>query len=491
MMVSFEQRVSNARGALLRRWLLCPALSAALLAPLASSSGCSNAATGHGTGGGAAFETISAKGGASPGAGGALAAGGLGASGLGATGSGASGLGASGGGPATASGGGLNGAAGRPSTTSGGTSGAGAPGSAGSSSAGSASTGTAAAIAKRLGRQPNFLIGMGNDLADNHDKDGAYTLGVTLDLHYAYLVGLLGNGGWPDWNEGGTFVNVLTDTAKSHGVTPMFSLYAMAANGENNMSALVDDAYMKPYWDGLTLLYKRIAAFGGPALVQFEPDFWGYAQQASNSKPATLKVHVASLAPDCAALGDNLVGLGKCMVLLGHKYAPKAVLAFHVSHWADSDPVKIAKFIVDVGGGDADLVTTDTLDRDAGCFEAHTDPGCQRDDGPWYWDETNTKSPNFHEHLAWVKAITLGTGKPMLWWQTPLGTASTTSGGSAGHYRDNRVKYLFSHVGEFVAAGGIGAVFGVGADNQTYISTDGGQFKDAAAKYLAAPVPLP
>ena len=54
MMVSFEQRVSNARGALLRRWLLCPALSAALLAPLASSSGCSNAATGHGTGGGAA-----------------------------------------------------------------------------------------------------------------------------------------------------------------------------------------------------------------------------------------------------------------------------------------------------------------------------------------------------------------------------------------------------------------------------------------------------
>ncbi|MBN1653817.1 MAG: hypothetical protein JXA30_08580 [Deltaproteobacteria bacterium] len=52
----------------------------------------------------------------------------------------------------------------------------------------------ARAFAARLGRS-HFMIGMGNDLANDHNQDGAYTLGVTLDLHYAYLVGLPGQGG--------------------------------------------------------------------------------------------------------------------------------------------------------------------------------------------------------------------------------------------------------------------------------------------------------
>ena len=66
---------------------------------------------------------------------------------------------------------------------------------------------------------------MGNDLANDHAMDGAYTLGVTLDLHYAYMVGLPGQGGWPDWNAGGTFVNILADAADAKSVTPMSTLY--------------------------------------------------------------------------------------------------------------------------------------------------------------------------------------------------------------------------------------------------------------------------
>ena len=41
------------------------------------------------------------------------------------------------------------------------------------------------------------------------------------------------------------------------------------------------------------------------------------------------------------------------------------------------------------------------------------------------------------------------------------------------------------------AAGGLGAVFGTGAGNQTYIDTDGDQFKKAVTSYFAAPVKLP
>ena len=146
----------------------------------------------------------------------------------------------------------------------------------------------------------------------------------------------------------------------------------------------------------------------------------------------------------------------------------------------------IVQYLRGLGADSADLVFTDMLDRDAGCFEAAVDPNCQRG-GAFYWDANNQTSPNFHEHLVWAKAITDGIGKPMMWWQVPFGVPSDAPGGTPGHYRDNRVKYIFEHMDEFVAAGGVGAAFGVGAGNQTYIDTDGGQFRNAITNYFAAP----
>jgi len=353
-------------------------------------------------------------------------------------------------------------------------------------------SGLAAKVASKLGRPPNFLIGMGNDLSSdyNHDNDGAYTLGVTLDLHYAYLVGLKGQGGWPDWNANGSFVNILTDSADKHGVVPMFTLYSMAAWGEANVSVLTNDSYMQAYWDGAKLLFERLAIFNKPAVVHFEPDFWAFAQQQSGGDPTKLAVKVKSLAPDCAGQPDTMVGMGNCLVALARKYAPKVVIGFHASRWAGS-AAATAQYLNAIGSDQADLVVIETLDRDAGCFEAHVDPNCQRNDGPWYWDETNQSSPSFKEHLAWAQQIHQGCQKPLLWWQMPFGVPSSTPGGSPGKYRDNRVKYLFAHPDEFVAAGGLGAVFGTGAGNQTYITSDGGQFKSAVTTYLSKPSPLP
>ena len=73
----------------------------------------------------------------------------------------------------------------------------------------------------------------------------------------------------------------------------------------------------------------------------------------------------------------------------------------------------------------------------------------------------------------------------------PLGVPSAKPGGTPGHYRDNRVRYIFDHIGELVDAGGVGAVFGTGAERQTSIETDGGQFKAAVTKYFAQPTALP
>src|SRR6478609_6704459 len=92
-------------------------------------------------------------------------------------------------------------------------------------------TSTAAELAVQIGRKSNFLIGMGNDLANDHNQDGAFRLGPTLDLHYAYLSAYLNKdgswGSWKDWNAEGSFINIITDYADAHGVVPMISLYSM------------------------------------------------------------------------------------------------------------------------------------------------------------------------------------------------------------------------------------------------------------------------
>jgi hypothetical protein len=376
---------------------------------------------------------------------------------------------------------------GGPGTGAGGQGAGGATGAGGGAGATGASS--ARALAAMLGRPGNFLVGMGNDLANNHDQDGAYTLGVTLDLHDAYLVGLMGQGGWPDWNAGGTFVDILADTAAKHGVVPMFTLYSFAAQGEARTDILEDADFMMRWWAGARLLFDRLAVFGQPAVVHIEPDYWGFTQQASNGDPTKLPALV-TMVPDCADLPNDIGGVGACVIRLGRKYAPKAALGLHASAWGGA-PADVAAWMNAVGAQASDFVGVDPLDRDAGCFEAHVDPNCQRNDGPWYWDESNATHPNFADHLAFTKTVSTGTGKPILWWQVPFGVPSATAGGTAGHYRDNRVHYLFSHVGDFIAAGFAGASFGVGAGNQTYITTDGGQFKSAVTAYLANPTSLP
>jgi hypothetical protein len=357
----------------------------------------------------------------------------------------------------------------------------------------SASSSAACVLSQRLRRAAgtggcHFLVGMGNDLANDHNMDGAYTLGTTLDLHYAYLTGLPTQGGWPDWNANGSFVNILADSADAHGVTPMFTLYGMAAKGDGNFAMTTDDTAMNLYWQGAKLVFQRLAVFGKPAVVHLEPDFWGYAMQ--HSMDGTAQVIVTAHAPDCAGMQDNLIGMAGCLVKLARTYAPQAAIGFHASVWGGTQQ-QIVQFFKAIHADAADFIAIDMLDRDAGCFEAHTDPNCMRSGSGWYWDESNQTSPNFHDNLTWAKAIHDGLNLPVVWWQIPFGVPSTTPGGTSGHYRDNRVHYMFNHISEYIAAGGVGAAFGTGAGNQTYITTDGNQFRNAVTQYFAAPAPLP
>jgi hypothetical protein len=352
---------------------------------------------------------------------------------------------------------------------------------------------TACSLAKALrGGSCHFLVGMGSDLnpSGNHSMDGAYTLGTTLDLHYVYLVDLPTMGGWPDWNSpSGDFVNIMTDAADAAGVTPMFTLYAMASEGDGNLGMLTDTSAMNLYWQGAKLLFQRLALYGKPAVVHLEPDFWGYAMQ--KTLDGTADVLVTEYATDCAGLPDNLIGMAGCLVRLARMYAPNALIGFHASAWGGTQ-AQVIQFFQTIHADATDFIVTDVLDRDAGCYEAATDPVCMgKQSEALYWDETNQTSPNFAEHLAWVTAVHQGLGNlPVVWWQLPFGVPSTTPGGTTGHYRDDRVHYFFSHVDEFVAAGGLGAVFGTGASDQTDWTTDGDEFKNDVAAYFASPTPL-
>jgi hypothetical protein len=248
---------------------------------------------------------------------------------------------------------------------------------------------------------------------------------------------------------------------------------------------------MQDYWDDAKLMFQRLAIYDGPALVQLEPDFWGYTDNESSGDASAITVRVTQHASDCSDLNNDLGGMGRCLVRLARMYAPKARVGFHLSRWGNfDDPSAHGDFLVQVGASEADFVTVEMLDRDAGCFEVQAS-GCQRNDGPWYWDVTNNTSPNFDDHIALVSDWQQTVGTPVMWWQVPMGVPSDTMGGTDGHYRDNRVKYMFDNPAEFAAIGGFAMVFGEGATGQTTPATDNGQFNTRATEYLGSPVSLP
>jgi hypothetical protein len=312
------------------------------------------------------------------------------------------------------------------------------------------------------------------------------------DIYDQYLVSA-GSGDWTTWNSpAGAYVGVVASEADQLGAVPMFTLYQMATNGDGNLADLNDNAFMTRYWSNVRLLYQQIAAYGKPALVNLEPDFWGYAELQSNQDPTKLTALV-TINTDCGSLSNDIVGIAGCMVKMARQYAPKAYVGFPPSDWGGGSTAQVVTFMQAIGAQSADFIVMETLDRDAGCFEVNPQPSdCVRGGGPWYWDESNQTTPNFSQHLASVQQFHDGLGElPVIWWQTPMGVPSSTPGGTPGHYRDDREHYFLTHPSQLTAVGGLGVVFSAGDSYQTTLSTDGGQFQTLSGAYLNAPTPLP
>jgi hypothetical protein len=351
-----------------------------------------------------------------------------------------------------------------------------------------ASPPSAASINAALGKPDRLLggLGAGNPIADMTSQQ------IQPDIIDTYLVGV-GGGSWPTWNDPeGAYVTYVSANVNAVGAVPMFTLYQMASRGEGNLSAVNDATFMTSYWAQVKLMYQKIGATDLPTLVNLEPDFWGFVLTgAPGGDPTKVPARVSTLT-ECATLPDNVAGLAGCLVKLGRTYAPKAKLGFPPSFWG-RDAATVGNFMLQVGADKADFMVAQTSDRDAGCFEASPPPAecAGRGNGPFYWDESNVATPNFHQDLDAWNAVRSQLGNlPILYWQTPMGVPSATPGGTPGNFRDNHVQYMLTHATEYTAKGVFAIVFSGGGSTSANINTDGGQFARLFKAYLANPAPL-
>jgi hypothetical protein len=362
-------------------------------------------------------------------------------------------------------------------------------------------------ITSLLGKSNRVLIGLGSlsepDYATDLQGQGvAANIIQNPDIVDQYLPDFGYSSSTPNYwinynSPPGSYALDVAQDADAIGAVPMFTLYQMAQDGDGNISWIDTPSQMDIYWSHVRILFQMINKFGKPALVNLEPDFWGYVElDAPNGDPTQMAASVNDQA-ECAALPNNVTGLAACILVLGRTYAPNALIGFQPSFFGENAP-QLANFMNLLGAQNADFTVAETLDRDAGCYEEaqiqitdttniHAATTCTRT-GTFYLDETNQTTPNFNQEIdEWATyRDDLATKLPIIWWQTPLGVPSSTPGGTDGHYRDDHVDYMFKNMSQYADMGTFGIVFSGGASYQTSITTDGGEFATLFNQYLSA-----
>jgi len=343
------------------------------------------------------------------------------------------------------------------------------------------SSNPATAILNKMGRAPRLQFGLGA----GQSIDDMKGQGIRPDIIYTYLVGV-GSGSWPYWNTNGAYITYTAQKDQAYGATPMFTLYQMASKGDGNLGGVNDQTFMNNYWSQVRLMYERINDLNTPVLVNLEPDFWGYVYSQAPQHDATKMAAVVNNQPECSSMPNTAAGIGMCLLSMGRWHAPKALLGFPPAFW-NASPDAIAQEMRAIGADRADFIVAQSSDRDAGCLEVAEVGECKGRSGPFYRDENNIDTPNFHQEQGQISTYraALGNGLPILWWQTPLGVPSSTPGGTPGHYRDDHADYMLKYPWEYGGISTFAIVFSGGGTYSTSINTDGGQFARLFGHYLS------
>jgi hypothetical protein len=324
-----------------------------------------------------------------------------------------------------------------------------------------------------------------------------------FDLRYQYLAGTVasdvtctlcsncntGSNWWGCWQEmnrePGLFVQRFITAAEQHGLLPMFTYYIILhASGVQEgtpevTAAATNRVFMTRYFNDYRFFLQQVGAHR--AIIHIEPDFWGYAQQAARAASTdahhlAAEVNTAN-ATDCGSQENSIAGMGSCMIAMVRAYAPNAYVGLHASGWGsgydvilNTDPtlsigsqgVSTADFLLSCGAAQSDVIVADISDRDAGYYQSI---------GRNTWlDATDAKLPNFTQTFTWSRFLANRSGKPVLWWQVPVGNMGLSNTTNA--WKDNKVDYFFAHPDRVTANGAIGMAFGSGASGQTTPETD-------------------
>lgn len=320
--------------------------------------------------------------------------------------------------------------------------------------------------------------------------------GIPWDFRYQYMGGGVNTGwGWQTWaNPIGQFAVDYLQTSGDNCYIPVFSYYELInSNPDPNLEhvnvKLGNAGTMHDYFALYELLLQKVAGYDGVAIIQVEPDVWGFIQVANGNDPTQTTVMVnGSGFADVAGYEDTARGFAQALVHLRDLLAPKALLAWHASSWATGldvalqveDPVALgtatAAFYLGLKAP-FDLIFYDPSDHDAAWYQLVA--GAAR-----WWDDAS-----FTRYRQFIATMTAQTGRKAMLWQVPIGNRlSRACNNTNDHYQDNHVEYFFGpdagqHLAEYAGAGVIGILFGRGNDGST-------SYDDSAADGVTNPAPI-
>ncbi|MGW2816417.1 RICIN domain-containing protein [Streptomyces sp. NPDC001415] len=197
-------------------------------------------------------------------------------------------------------------------------------------------------------------------------------------------------------------------------------------------------------------------------MLDIEPDFWGYVRSLGNPHQVAAQVKAAN-PTDCGSQENSAAGLAQCLISMVHKYAPNTGAGFHLTCWDwQTNTTGCIKDYSELGAKNADFLVSDVVDRDAGWYAQPAHGG--RDT---FWNDQKATAA-----LGFYKTMAESVGKPVVLWQIPLGNMAQNN--TFGHYKDDKVDWLFSHMDQVANAHVSALLFGPGQQEQTTVESDGG-----------------
>jgi hypothetical protein len=334
---------------------------------------------------------------------------------------------------------------------------------------------------------PSHRLELG--LSDQPGDAAALSRSAPFGFRHQYLAGGVNTGqGWSTWNPGGSFVPMYIRESAAHHLTPVFTYYMVRQSlpGEfvpdelkADLGNLDNAATIKGLLADMRLFFKRAGATHRTVVMHVEPDLWGYAEQAArHDNASTVRARVsAARMPELAGLPDTIAGFAQAIKRLRDRYAPRVLLAYHLSVWgtkvdiALSDPpnaevrrlgLRAARFYRSLHTH-FDLTFGEFSDRDAGFKQE-----IYGDGGASWWN-----AADFARDVRFLSTYSRAARQRLAMWQIPLGnTEIRAENNTWGHFQDNRVQWLLGagsarHLRAYRNAGVIAFLFGGGADGTT------------------------